>query len=242
MSFRNFWTFTKCFTNYAPRWEKWDLRLLMYNRYIRVIDSRCYTFHERRLTIVLVAIWLRQMHRGEREMHAWPWLSLIDPGLAWSSLSLRAVQQPYIYPSSANLPELPGLPIRRIFTSSITRGELISQSLSSRVLPREDAKGGRGRNRTEEEIAPRTGKRDEAPCCMILLQGIPRDFSIYDDDNYVYWQVHRNQCNVRTSGDRCVTWTFTRVLRQTKVRCSVDWMYWPIETYRHSLGAIVRQH
>lgn len=115
-----------------------------------------------------------QMHRGKaRDARVATVISY------WSRSRLRSLC-PFepcnnrIYSSSANLTELPGLPIRRIFTSSITRGELISQqsSLSSRVLPREDAKrfeGGRGGNRMEEEIVSGKGERDEAPCSTILL-------------------------------------------------------------------------
>jgi len=98
-------------------------------------------------------------------------------------LSLRALYtcNSHIYSSSANLTELPGLPIRHIFTSSITRGELISQqsSLSSRVLPREDAKrfeGGRGGSRMEEEIAPGKEERDEVLCTILRYKILSRQF------------------------------------------------------------------
>jgi len=111
------------------------------------------------LAIVLVR--LRRCIVVRREMHAWPRLSLIGPGLAWSLCPFEQCSN-RIYSSSANPTELPGLPIRSIFTSSITRGELISQqsSLSSRILLRKNAKGfedDRGGNRMEEEN--RTEKR-----------------------------------------------------------------------------------
>lgn len=102
-----------------------------------------------------------QMHRGERgDARVATVISYWSPSRPILSVPTRPRATGRIYTSTANLTELPGLPIRRIFTSSITRGKLISQqsSLSSRVLPREDAKGfegGRGGNKMEEEIAPR---------------------------------------------------------------------------------------
>jgi len=58
--------------------------------YIRVIDSKCVTrfmgegYAGPPLAIVLVAIRLRRCiaRDARREMHAWPRLSLIGPGLA----------------------------------------------------------------------------------------------------------------------------------------------------------------
>lgn len=104
------------------------------------------------LAIVLVAIQLRRCIAASERCtrgHGYLLLVPVSPDLLcpFEPCSSR------IYSSSANLTELPGLPIRRIFTSSITRGELISQqsSLSSRVLPQKDAKGFEDGSRWEQD-------------------------------------------------------------------------------------------
>lgn len=65
------------------------------------------------------------MHHGERDAHAWPRLSLLSLGLAWSvclySSRIHARRTLILYESGRS-----STAILCIFTSSITRGELIS--------------------------------------------------------------------------------------------------------------------